>query len=333
LSSKAEEWKAELGEAEQANGMRRVVLIYNPASGQTFNHKTSVIDDVLTVLRSAGIEAEAVATTAPGSAAAQVQESIDKGCDAILACGGDGTVHEVLQSLIGGHTALGVVPLGTANALASDLGLPLSPVKAAQALLSAARVRIPAGRIFYRDSRGVECSRYFTVAAGIGADAHLMYRLDAKLKRRFGYALYAVEGLRVLAAHSFPQFETVIFERAGCEPRVEADTQLLAVRIRNFGGMLQNLAPGAALRNEKLRLVAFKTRNRFDYARFLAAVVFRRHTFSRKIEILDAASVECRAREGSQARLSVEADGEYLGGLPVRIEIVPDALTLLVPKA
>ena len=319
-------------DAEPANGMRRVVLIYNPASGQTFNHKTSVIDDVLAVLQDAGIEAKAVATTAPGSAAAQVQESIERGYDAILACGGDGTVHEVLQTLAGGYTALGVVPLGTANALASDLGLPLSPVKAAKALLSATRVRVPAGRIFYRDSAGVECSRYFTVAAGIGADAHLMYRLDAKLKRRFGYALYAVEGLRVLVAHSFPQFEAVIVERANCEPRVETVTQLLAVRIRNFGGMLQNFAPGAALRNEKLRLVAFRTRNKFDYVRFLTAVLFRRQTFTRKIQLLDAISVVCRAQEGSPECLSVEADGEYLGGLPVRIEIVPDALTLLVPS-
>jgi diacylglycerol kinase family enzyme len=254
-----------------------------------------------------------------------------RGCDTFLACGGDGTVNEVLQSLVGCQAALGVVPLGTANALASDLGLPLSPVKAAKMLLSASRVRVPAGHIFYRDSNGVECSRYFTVAAGIGADAHLMYRLDAKLKRRFGYALYAVEGLRVLAAHSFPAFQAALVERAGSEPRIESVTQLLAIRIRYFGGMLQNFAPGAALRNENLRVVAFKTRSRFEYVRFLAAVVLRRHTFTRRVELLDAVSVECRAYQGSPTHVSVEADGEYLGELPVRIEMVPDALTLLVP--
>ena len=314
------------------HAIHRVVLIYNPASGQTSNHRSTVIDDVLAVLSHAGIEAKAVATTAPGSAAAQVRESVRQGCDTFLACGGDGTVHEVLQSLVGSQAALGVVPLGTANALAADLGMPLSPVKAVKMLLTAARVRIPVGHIFFRDGAGVERSRYFTVAAGIGADAHLMYRLDAKLKRRFGYALYAVEGLRVLATHTFPAFEAAFQERAGDEPRVEAVSQLLAVRIRNFGGMLQNFAPGAALRNENLRLVAFKTRNRFDYVRFLAAVVFRRHTFSRRVEILDALSVECRACTSTPPSLSVEADGEYLGGLPVRIEIVPDALTLLVPK-
>ena len=312
--------------------MRRVVLIYNPASGQYSNRRAAKIEAALAVLRGAGVDAEAVATTAPGSAAAQVQESVRRGCDTVLACGGDGTVHEVLQSLVGGQTALGVVPLGTANALAADLGLPLSPVKAARMLLNSTPVRIPVGRVFFRDSEGVEHSRYFTVAAGIGADAHLMSKLDAKLKRRFGYVLYAVEGLRILAAHSFPLFKATLVERAGREPREELVSQLLAVRIHDFGGMLHNLVPGAALRNDKLRLVAFKTSNRFDYVRFLAAVVFQRQTFTRRIELLDAVSVECRVPDGSRACVFVEADGELLGGLPVRIEIAPDALNLLVPS-
>jgi len=312
--------------------MRRVALVYNPASGQYLNHRSAVIENALTILRSADIEAEAVVTTAAGSAAADIQKAILQGCDAILACGGDGTVHEVLQSLVGTDVALGVVPLGTANALAMDLGLPLSPGKAVQKLLSAARERIPVGRIWFRDGNGEEQSRYFTVAAGIGADAHLMSRLDAKLKRRFGYALYAVEGLRILAAHSFPLFKAAFEECAGSEPRIEEVSQLLAVRIRNFGGMLHNLAPGATLRKDALRLVAFKTRNRFDYTRFLAAVVFKRQTFHHRIELLDAASVECHTLEGSTADVFVEADGELLGRLPVRMEIVPAALTLLVPR-
>lgn len=312
--------------------MRRVALVYNPASGQFLNHRSTVIEDVLTVLRKARIEAESVVTTAAGSAAAQVQKAMLQGYDAILACGGDGTVHEVLQNLVGTDVALGVLPLGTANALASDLGLPLSPVKAVQKLLSATRERIPVGRIWFRDDDGQEQSRYFTVAAGIGADAHLMSRLDAKLKRRFGYALYAVEGLRILITHSFPLFKAAFEERKGGEPRVEEMSQLLAVRIRNFGGMLHNLVPGATLRNDTLRLVAFKTRNRFDYTRFLAAVVFKRQSFHHRIELLDAVSVECRTIEGSTADVFVEADGELLGRLPVRMEIVPNALTLLVPQ-
>ena len=312
--------------------MQRTALIYNPASGLLSNRRQAVIDQALEVLREAGVDARSIATTAPGSAAELADTAIREGCDTVLACGGDGTVNEVLQGMVGTGAALGVLPLGTANALASDLGLPLSLVKATRMLLEAVPQRISVGRIRYQDGAGQTRSRYFTVAAGIGADAHLMYRLDAQLKRRFGYALYAVEGLRILATNPFPLFEARFSYGADRAPRVEAVSQLLAVRIRNFGGMLHNLAPGATLHNENLRLVAFKTRNRFDYLRFLTAVASRRQTFNGKIELMDATSVECHARDGSTDNVYVEADGELLGSLPVRIDIVPRALNMLIPS-
>lgn len=326
--------------------MRRAALIYNPVSGLHGNHRHGWIDSALELLRKAGIKGQAIATTAPGSAAALVREAVESGCDAILACGGDGTVHEVLQPLVGTPVALGVLPLGTANALAADLGLPMSPLKALERMITAVPERIPVGRITYTGRDGATESRYFTVAAGIGADALLMYRLDAQLKRRFGYALYAVQGLRVLATNPFPLFDATfagverrqisLYRRAG-QPvprsvsRNEAVSQLLAVRIRNFGGMLQDFAPGATLRRDTLRLIAFKTQNRFAYVRFLAAVIGRRHAFRGRIELLDAQTVECRVHKGVQDRVYVEADGEILGALPARIEIVPDALTMLIP--
>jgi YegS/Rv2252/BmrU family lipid kinase len=312
--------------------MQRAILIYNPASGQNSNHRAKVIDTAVSALRSAGVDAEAVATTAPGSAAAQVKELIDQGCDTVIACGGDGTVHEVLQSLVGSPIRLGVIPLGTANALAADLGLPSNPVQAVEKLFHATPIRIPVGRLTYLDSLGATCSRYFTVAAGVGADAQLMYRLDAQLKRRFGYALYAVEGLRILASHPFPTFEAAFTSRGKRKPRVEEVSQILVVRIQDFGGILHHLVPGATLRDDNLRLVAFKTRKRLDYLRFLTAVLFGRQTFTSRIELLDAESVECKPHKGSSTRVYVEADGESLGELPVKIEIVPDALTLLVPS-
>lgn len=312
--------------------MRNAALIYNPASGMIVNHRVAAIEEALQVLHNAGVEAQAVATVAPGSATALAEGAVRRGCDAVFACGGDGTVNEVLQGLVGSSAALGVLPLGTANALAADLGLPFSPVTAMRILLHAVPERISVGRIHYQDSKGATCARYFTVAAGIGADAHLMYRLDAQLKRRFGYALYAVESLRVLATDPFSLFEAQFTAHEDRAPRVEAVSQLLAVRIRNFGGMLHNLAPGATLHNENLRLVAFKTRNRFDYLRFLTAVVGRRQTFNGKIELIDAVSVECRPCHNSTTRIFVEADGELLGSLPVRIEIVPQALNMLIPR-
>jgi len=311
--------------------MRRVALIYNPASGQHSRNRRGAIDEALAALRAAGIEAEALQTLAPGSAGKLAEDAICRGCDTILACGGDGTVHEVLQSLVGTEIALGVVPLGTANALAANLGLKTTPARAVRKLLQAVPVRISVGSISYHDQAGAARSRYFTVTAGVGADALLLSRLDSGLKRRLGYLLYLIEGFRVWVTYSFPLFEAVFEEPLSAKPRVEEISQLLAVRIRDFGGALRNFAPGATLHNNGLRLVAFKTRSRLAYFRFLIAVIFGRHTFSQTIELLDAVSVECRPRNGSSASVFAEADGEVLGNLPVRIEIVPDAVTLLIP--
>ncbi|MGA2832911.1 MAG: diacylglycerol kinase family protein [Terracidiphilus sp.] len=311
--------------------MRRVALIYNPASGQHTLGRRQAIDKALVILREAGVEAEALETSAPGSASLLTVEAISRGCDAILACGGDGTVHEVLQSLVGTNIALGVVPLGTANALAANLGLHSSPAKTVRKLLAADPVRISVGQISYRAKKGATDSHYFTVAAGVGADALFLSRLDPSLKRRLGYLLYLVEGFRVWATYSFPLFEAAFVERFSAQPRVEQISQLLAVRIRDFGGVLHNFAPGATLHNNDLRLIAFKTRSRLSYFRFLLATIFGHQTFSSEIELLDAVSVECRPSNGSPMRVFAEADGELLGRLPVRIEIVPDAVTLLIP--
>ena len=313
--------------------MRRVALIYNPVSGQHSARRATVIPDALAMLRSAGIQAEAIETDAPGSAGARADEAMQRGCDTILACGGDGTVHEVLQRLVGTHVALGVVPMGTANALAQDLGLGRSPLKAVRSLLAATPTQVPVGRIHYHDSSGAQCSRYFTVAAGIGADALLMSRLDAGLKRRFGYVLYLVEAFRVWATSSFPLFQAELIESPGVPPRVEHVSQILAVRVRSFGGVLGRLAPGADLSKGTLRLLAFKTRSRFRYLSFLMAVLAGRHTFRKQVELLEAASVRCSPLSGSSVPIFVEADGEVLGAMPVIIEVAPQKLTLLVPHS
>jgi YegS/Rv2252/BmrU family lipid kinase len=321
----------EMRNSEANPPMHRAVLIYNPASGQHWGRGRAAIERAVDELRNAGVETEILETQASGSAEMLAIEAVRRGCDTIIACGGDGTVHEVLQHVVGTDVALGVLPLGTANALAANLGLLLPPVKVIRRLLAATPVRVPVGRISYRNGSGETQARYFTVAAGVGADALFLSRLDAGLKRRLGYVLYLVEAFRVWATHSFPLFEAVFEECASCRPRTVEVSQLLAVRIRDFGGVVHNLAPGATLHNDGLRLVAFKTRSRYQYLRFLLAVVFGRQTFTRQIELLDAVSVECRPRIGSRSQVFAEADGELLGHLPVRIEIVPDAVTLLIP--
>jgi YegS/Rv2252/BmrU family lipid kinase len=311
--------------------MRRLALIYNPASGQFSARRKAAVAQVLAVFREAGVEAEAIETREAGEATLHARQAIDAGCDAVLACGGDGTVHEILQSLVGTDVALGVIPLGTANALAANLGLVGAPAKVARQLLQAQPERISVGRIHYQDQAGNPDSRYFIVAAGIGADALVMSRMDAGLKRRLGYVLYMVECFRTWATSSFPLFEAALPANGHGAGRVVDVSQLLAVRVRSFGGALRALAPGASLHNGNLSLLAFKTRSRVHYLKFLLAALAGRHTFNGAVELLETPSIDCRARNGARESLLVEADGEVLGSLPVRLEVVPHSLTLLVP--
>ncbi len=308
-----------------------MALVYNPASGQYSARRAAAIQDALDVLRSTGVETEEFETNGAGGGIDCARQAIDAGCDAILACGGDGTVHEVVQSLVGTNVALGVIPLGTANALASNLGLLGTPAKVTRKLLDATLERIPVGRIHFQDNDGNPGSRYFIVAAGVGADALLMSRMDAGLKRRLGYILYLTEAFRIWATDPFPLFKAAFTKNGHDAAKVAEISQLLAVRVRSFGGVLRQLAPGATIHSGNLNLLAFRTRNRLRYLSFLLAVIAGRHTFMRDIELWNATSVECFPRNGSSTPIFVEADGEVLGSLPVRLEVVPDALTLLVP--
>jgi YegS/Rv2252/BmrU family lipid kinase len=322
---------AGLSESEEKTPkLKRVAVVENPASGQTSPRRKAVIRETLAALRQAGIETEHLMIDGPGSGSALTREAVARGCDGVIVCGGDGTVHEVMQALVGTDVALGVVPMGTANALASDLGISRSPEKAIGALLRSVPTRVPVGRITFRDDDGSDRSRYFTVAAGIGADALLMARMDPVLKRRLGYLLYLIEAFRIWTSHAFPLFR-VSHTNGDGKPHLLEASQLLAVRVRSFGGVLGELAPGATLHSEKLCLLAFKTRSRFRYMRFLLAVLAHRHSFSKEIELIAADSVECMPGKGSRSRVYVEADGELLGQLPARLEVAAEALTLLIP--
>src|SRR5580704_4650576 len=133
--------------------MRKAMLLYNPLSGRRKSPLADV-ETALSILRKAGVEASAAPTRAASDATDQTRQAIADGCDTVFACGGDGTIHDVLQGLVGTNVALAIIPLGTANSLAHDLKLPLSPAEAAQAALTAKARRIAVGRIEYQDFAG-----------------------------------------------------------------------------------------------------------------------------------------------------------------------------------
>ena len=314
--------------------MRKAILLYNPLSGRRRGRRLADVEAALAILRSAGVEASAAPTRAASDASDQTRQAIAAGCDTVFACGGDGTIHDVLQGLVGTNVALAIIPLGTANSLAHDLRLPLSPADAALAALRAKPRRFAVGRIEYQDLTGNRAARYFTVTVGIGVDAHLFYKLDPSAKRRFGMAAYCAKATRLWLTHKMENFAVEI-EEEGQTRRAEV-SQLLAVRIRDFGGVLRELAPGASLDRDDLRLVLFRTRNRLAYLRYVLRGLFGTDWKVPGIELLHSAGAVCRdlaspTDAGTKLPIFVEADGELLGTLPAEISMVRDAVTLLTP--
>jgi len=313
--------------------MRKAALFYNPLSGRRKKHRVKDVEAAAAILRAAGVEVEIAPTRAAFDAAAQVRMSIRNGFDTVVACGGDGTVHDVLQGLAGTDAGLGIIPLGTANAMAHDLRLPISCERAARALLTAIPKRIAVGKIEYRDFNNIPCERYFTVAAGVGVDAHLFYKLNRLIKHRMGMMAYYAKATHLWLTHRMRYFEAEFStdsDNARVEPRL---SEMLAVRINYFGGLLRELAPGASLARNDMRLVLCRTGNRALYLAYVFRGMLGLSSGVPGIELAHADQITCRHASGEKDEdIYVEADGELLGRLPITLSMVPDALTVLVPK-
>jgi diacylglycerol kinase family enzyme len=166
----------------------------------------------------------------------------------------------------------------------------------------------------------------------------LFYKLDPLVKRRFGMAAYCAKATRLWLTHKMENFAVEIEEEIAKkrQTRQAEVSQLLAVRIGNFGGVLRQLAPGASLERDDLRLVLFHTRSRLAYLRYVLRGLFATNWKVPGIELLHSTGAICRdgglsTASGMKSSIFVEADGELLGTLPAEISIVRDAVTLLAP--
>ena len=294
---------------------RRAVLIYNPNAGRG-RDPARPVEAFCAAARAGGVEVEAVATAGPNDAARIAAEAARGGATDVIARGGDGTVHEAIQGLVGAGARLLVWPAGTANVLARQLGLPRGAAEAAEVLARGRSRRITLGAA---TSERTGERRYFFMLAGVGLDASVVRSVRPRLKRRVGEAAFWYAGLGHLA-HWVPRQFTVEIEGE----RLPA-TYAAVGKAPWYGGGLA-ITPRARLDADEFEVCVIDTRSRLRYLRLLGAAMrggAREGTPG--VTFRSAARLRCEGDVG------VQADGELIGELPMTFEVVREGLEVVVP--
>jgi diacylglycerol kinase (ATP) len=214
---------------------------------------------------------------------------------------------------------LGILPAGTANVLAAEMGLPAGLPEAARALLECRPRRISLGIV----RSTAQAPRLFLLMAGAGLDARIVYKLSPPLKARLGKIAYWVAA-QTLARGPLDEFTV----HAG--GRIHRASFALLSKVRNYGGDF-HIAQRVNLLDDTFEVVLFAGRNPLRYVKYLAGAALGRVNGMRGVTILRDSRISLEAPAGRRVYLQV--DGELAGSLPATVEILPDALTLLVPPA
>jgi diacylglycerol kinase (ATP) len=284
-------------------------LIYNPESGR--GKKKRHLPRVLDWLAALEIDAQPAPTDAVGHATDLARDAVRQGSGLVIAWGGDGTINEIARGMLGSSTPLGILPGGTVNVLARATGIPRRLKQACRVLRDGRPTAIPVG---------MAAGRPFLLMAGIGIDAEVVHRLDPGLKKNLGKWAFWLQGFRLLATYSFPPLTLRI------DGRELTGTGLIAGKVRLYGNGYV-ITPEARLEEPLLDVVVFQGHRRLDYFRYLVGVVGGFHLRFPDVVHLKAARLEVESRYLHRVQL----DGEPAGEAPVLLEVLPDALTVVLP--
>jgi diacylglycerol kinase (ATP) len=292
----------------------QILIIYNPAAGQSTNlHNT--LDRVANLWRDRGWQVQIAATIAAGDATIKAQQAAASGYHVVIAAGGDGTVNEVMNGLVGTNTALGTLPLGTVNIWAREMGLSMDLLKAAESLIKSELAQIDVG---------MAGNRYFLLMAGIGFDAAVTATVSASEKKILGAIAYIKQAIQI--AWNF----------RGVRLKLRIDGKkvrgkILMVIIGNsqlYGGVVKFTAH-ATIDDGLLDVCVIKGRGMLSAPQRLISIFTRNYNRDPQVKYYQAKQIEIRPKRGKA--LPVQIDGDYFGTTPMSFRVVPSSLWILVP--
>jgi diacylglycerol kinase (ATP) len=295
-----------------AGRARRLLIIYNPAAGRGSAGRLRRFLDHLARLAVPVVLRE---TGGRGDAESFARAADAGEFDAVVAAGGDGTINEVVNGLASADLPLAILPLGTANVLANEIGLPRDPERLAVVAATGPARLVRTGEVIWNGG-----ARRFVMMAGIGFDSSVVAGLDPALKRRFGKLAYAAEIIAQLARYRDCRYS---FACAGEE--IPAAAAVVA-NGRYYAGRFV-LAPRARLDAPALELVLFLRGGRLAMLRYLLALALARVHRLSDVRILRAVSLSVAGPVGAP----VHADGDIVATLPVTIALAAGPLRLIHP--
>ncbi len=291
---------------------RHALVIFNPVAGWRRRRR---LGTTLRLLRAAGIECHLVRTAARGDAEALARAAADAMPPPalVIAAGGDGTINEVANGLLQGASPppLAILPLGTANVLAAEIGLATTPRAIAAAIT---RGRMRPMRLGRANGRG------FLLMAGAGFDAHVVAGVRPSAKRLLGKGAYVVETLRQLFRFGFPGY------RATIDGTAHVAASVVVARGRFYGGR-HLAAPAARLDADGFQVCLFERGGRRAVLRYGLALLTGRLPAAAGYRIVAGRRIIIDGPAGDP----VQADGDIIARLPLAIDLAPGQLRLVIP--
>ncbi len=297
----------------------KTLVIFNPGAGQ--RNARRELEKALELLTKRGWEIAQREARGKGDALRYAQEAVSSGYEAVIVAGGDGTVNQVVNGLVGSDVALGVLPLGTGNVWAREIGMPFATPLHPSHLL--AGVQTLAEGLIYTSDLGQAGERTFLLWAGIGFDAQVVENLNPRLKRYLGPLAYIFSGLSI-ARKSLGTPVTLTIDGE------EISRKVLFIEISNvrrYAAILR-LAPGACLDDGLLEITIFKGEGTPDIVRHFFRMLICRHLHDAQVERYKGKKVRLTAA----SPLPVQVDGDYLGTTPLECTVLPQALRVIIPE-
>lgn len=296
--------------------VRKVTLISNPKTGRYGSRRVRPIQELASQLESTGIAVDLKLTSGPGDATNLAARAARNGSSDVIVAGGDGTINEAIQGLAGTNARLGILPRGTANVLARELGLPLDDQEAIAIAAQGKSRKIYLGLAI---NEATNEKRHFCLMAGIGLDASVVKHVQPALKKRIGKGAFWISGLSHLANWNPRPFTIEI------DGDKYTATFATIGKAARYGGDLA-ITPGARLDQPEFEVCIIVTSSRMRYLRLLSQAM--RNGMPRdKPEVCFVNTTNVKAYGDA----AVQIDGELLGHLPMRFEIAPHSLEVIVP--